>query len=497
MMDIQGLKDKILQLAIQGKLVEQDENDEPASVLLEKIREERDKLVKDKEIRKEKPLPEVTEEEKDFDIPKGWEWVRLGEALCIRRGASPRPIKKYITDNVNGVNWIKIGDATAGGKYITSVNQMITQEGARKSVYLKSGALIMSNSMSFGKAYILGIDGCIHDGWLSFEFNKDYLVAELLQFFLSASYSAFDKIAVGTGVRNLNINMVRTTMIPLPPLQEQKRIVKKIEQLFALIDELDSDRGDLLETINLTRNKVLQKAIQGKLVEQNKNDEPAIILLEKIKKEKEKLVNEKKIRKEKPLPKITEDEIPFEIPQGWTVVRYGDIAQYKKGPFGSNITKSMFVLKSENTAKVYEQKNAIQKNINIGDYYITAEKFKEMKSFELYAGDIIVSCAGTIGETFVMPANIERGIINQALMKITLSQYINKQFYLMYFDYILISQITDKSKGSAIKNIPPLKHLKNIVFPLPPLAEQKRIVEKADIILGMLDELEKGLINKI
>lgn len=241
--------------------------------------------------------------------------------------------------------------------------------------------------------------------------------------------------------------------------------------------------------IQVLKDKILQLAIQGKLVEQDENDEPASMLVEKIKKEREKLVQEKKIRKEKLWRKITEEEIPFEIPKGWTVMRYGDIAQYRKGPFGSSITKSMFVPKSETTAKIYEQKNAIQKDINLGDYYITAEKFKELESFELQPGDIIVSCAGTIGETFIIPNNIERGIINQALMKITLSQYVDKRFYLMYFNYILNTQITNVSKGSAIKNIPPLKHLKNIVFPLPSLQEQKRIVEKVDQLFTLVDEL--------
>ena len=240
------------------------------------------------------------------------------------------------------------------------------------------------------------------------------------------------------------------------------------------------------------KDKILQLAIQGKLVEQDKNDEPASALVQRIKEERDKLVKEGKARKEKPFPEITEEEKPFELPEGWKWVRYGEVAEYKKGPFGSSITKSMFVPKSENTVKIYEQKNAIQKDVSIGDYYITEEKFRELQSFELNPGDIIVSCAGTIGETFIMPKNMEKGIINQALMKITLSEYIEKQFYLMYFDYILNSQITNISKGSAIKNIPPLKHLKSIIFPLPPLAEQKRIVEKVDQLFALIDELDSN-----
>lgn len=250
------------------------------------------------------------------------------------------------------------------------------------------------------------------------------------------------------------------------------------------------------EGIKSLRAYILDLAVRGKLVEQNPNDEPARVLLEKIAAEKEQLVKEKKIKKSKPLPPIEESEVYFELPKGWSFIRYGDIAQYKKGPFGSSITKSMFVSKSENTFKVYEQKNAIQKDIRLGNYYITKEKFEELKAFELNPEDIIISCAGTIGESFIVPNNIEKGIINQALMKVTLSQYIDKSYYLMHFKSILNEQVSNKSKGSAMKNIPPLEHLKSIIFPLPPLNEQKQIVERVDKLFSLCDELEKEIYNR-
>ncbi len=242
--------------------------------------------------------------------------------------------------------------------------------------------------------------------------------------------------------------------------------------------------------IERLKNKILQLAIQGKLISQNPNDESASQLAKKINEERNKLIAEKKIKKEKPLSEITENEKPFDLPNGWEWLRFGDIAVYKKGPFGSSITKSMFVQKSEDSIKVYEQKNAIQKQSEIGDYYITKEKYEELKSFEVFPGDIIVSCAGTIGETYIMPESMEKGIINQALMRITLSEHVNSEFYLMYFKYILSSQITSESKGSAIKNIPPLAHLKNIVFPLPPIEEQERIVKKVNQLFSKVNDLE-------
>ena len=233
-------------------------------------------------------------------------------------------------------------------------------------------------------------------------------------------------------------------------------------------------------------------AIEGKLVEQRSEDGSAADLLKQIKAEKARLIKEKKIKKEKPLPEIRDDEIPFEIPENWCVARFAEFGLYKKGPFGSALTKSIFVPKGENTVKVYEQKNAIQKNVQLGEYYISQEYFdKKMQGFELHPGDVIVSCAGTIGETYVMPENFERGIINQALMRMTLMPSVNLKFFLLYFDVILKENARRSSKGSAIKNIPPFDELKKYIVLLPPLAEQKRIVDRLEQLLSLCDELMK------
>ena len=283
--------------------------------------------------------------------------------------------------------------------------------------------------------------------------------------------------------------------LALPSVAEQQRIVDKVDELFSIIDELAENKEAMLKDISDTRNKVLQLAIQGKLVEQDENDEPAAILLERIAEERERLIKEKKIKKEKSLPEITEEEKPFELPKGWQWVRLGEIGSYKKGPFGSTITKSMFVPKSEETIKVYEQKNAIQKNWTLGDYYVTKEYFEaKLKGFEVFEGDIIVSCAGTIGETYIMPQGIERGVINQALMKMNIFNGINIDYFLMYFESILKSTAKESSKGSAIKNIPPFDIFKKMLLAVPPIAEQQRIVQKVDKIMAYLDELEKTII---
>ena len=260
----------------------------------------------------------------------------------------------------------------------------------------------------------------------------------------------------------------------------------------------------------LLKQKILDLAIHGKLVPQNPNDESATVLLEKIRAEKAEKIKKGELKADKKdsfifvgsdnrhyekfadgTVKDIEDEIPFEVPEGWAWCRLKDIGQYKKGPFGSALTKSMFVPKSENTIKVYEQKNAIQKNHFLGEYYITREYFEsDMQGFEVFPGDILVSCAGTIGETYILPDDIEQGIINQALMKMRITDLINKEYFLKYFDHILKDASAESGKGTAIKNIPPFDIFKNFLFPLPPFTEQNLIIKELQRIFSIIDSLE-------
>ena len=244
------------------------------------------------------------------------------------------------------------------------------------------------------------------------------------------------------------------------------------------------------------RQKILDLAIRGKLVPQDPNDEPASVLLERIKAEKERLIKEGKIKCSKKTAKTSDtphyENVPFEVPEGWVWCKLGDLAFYKKGPFGSSLTKSMFVAQSDNTYKVYEQKNAIQKDHKLGSYFISKEKYESLISFAVQPNDIIVSCAGTIGETYVLPENIREGIINQALMLIRLYHRDIERFYLLYFDFILKEEAYKESKGTAIKNIPPFDILKNFYIPLPPLAEQQRILDEVDNWMSLVDSIDSN-----
>ncbi len=208
------LKASILQEAIQGKLVPQ----LPEEGVVEQIGE---------------APAEVT-----FELPASWKWCKLESIASIVRGASPRPIKNFLTTDEDGINWIKIGDSERGSKYISKCAEKITYDGSLKSRFVKRGSLLLTNSMSYGYPYILNVDGCIHDGWLSLSDFDNFINKEFLYYMLLSNYcrSVFVNKAAGAVVKNLNIDKVKSVYIPLPPLAEQKRIVAKIEALFEQID---------------------------------------------------------------------------------------------------------------------------------------------------------------------------------------------------------------------------------------------------------------------
>ena len=226
---IKQAKSKILDLAIHGKLVSQDSNDEPASELLQRINPKAEITCDNGQYRK---VP--------FEIPSNWCWQRLGDINDIARGGSPRPIKDYLTDDENGINWIKIGDTSKDEKYINSVKEKIRVEGVKKSRMVHKGDFLLTNSMSFGRPYILNVDGCIHDGWLVISPKGNAYIADFLYYLLSSTfaYDQFTEVASGGVVTNLNSDKVADTIFPLPPLAEQKRIVDAIEKAFAKLDTI-------------------------------------------------------------------------------------------------------------------------------------------------------------------------------------------------------------------------------------------------------------------
>ncbi|MBD5226509.1 MAG: restriction endonuclease subunit S [Bacteroidales bacterium] len=222
---ITDTRSKVLELAMQGKLVPQDPTDEPAADMLRRVNPKA-KIITD--------IPHSR------NIPSNWVLCRFGDIASISRGASPRPIKSYITNDPNGVNWIKIGDTD--GKYINSTKEKIIREGVNLSREVKKGDFLLTNSMSFGKPYILNIDGCIHDGWLVISPKEESYDKEFLYYLLSSqyAYSQFSDKAGGAVVSNLNSAKVANTSFPLLSILEQKRIVAKIEELYACLDKIET-----------------------------------------------------------------------------------------------------------------------------------------------------------------------------------------------------------------------------------------------------------------
>lgn len=492
-MNTELIKKKILDLAIRGKLVEQRPEEGTAEDLYNQIQEEKKKLIADGKIKKEKPLPEITEEEIPFDIPESWKWVKLGTILRILTDGE----HKTPTYTESGVPFLSVKDISSGHisfsntKYISEKSFLEYQKRCNPEfgdiLLSKVGTTGIPAIVDTNKKFSLFVSVALLK-LTSFIFNR-YLYWVIYSSLVQKQANENTK---GVGNKNWVLARISETIIPLPPLEEQKRIVEKVDEIFSRIDVIEKAKADLAKDGNLLEKKILDLAIRGKLVEQRPEEGTAEDLYNQIQEEKKKLIAEGKIKKEKPLPEISEEEITFDIPQSWKWVRIGDLANYKKGPFGSALTKSIFVPKSDKAIKVYEQKNAIQKDANLGSYYITREYFEErMKSFEVVAGDIIVSCAGTIGEIYKLPAIIEKGIINQALMRIRLFEPTYCEYYELLFDYLIKDYSRKSSKGSAIKNIPPFEILKKYVIPLPPLAEQKRIVKKIEELLQYCYKLKE------
>lgn len=229
---IRQTKSKVLDLAIHGKLVPQDPTDEPASELLKRINPKAEIISDNGHYQKNK----------QFEIPSTWVLCKLGAVNEIARGGSPRPIKDYLTNDANGINWIKIGDTTKDGKYINSVKEKIRPEGVKKSRLVHKGDFLLTNSMSYGRPYILNVDGCIHDGWLVISPIGKAYTSDFLYYLLSSSfaYEQFTNVASGGVVTNLNSDKVADTIFPLPPYTEQERIVTKIEDIFAQLDAIEA-----------------------------------------------------------------------------------------------------------------------------------------------------------------------------------------------------------------------------------------------------------------
>ena len=516
------LKNSILQWAIQGKLVPQDPNDEPASVLLEKIRQEKERLIKEKKIKRDKNASIIyrgednsyyekmlatgevkcIDEEIPFDVPNGWEWCRICHVAEIARGGSPRPIKEYLTDATDGINWIKIGDTEKDSKYITSVKERIKQSGVSKSRMVHKGDFLLTNSMSFGRPYITQVDGCIHDGWLVISLIEQSYRQDFFYYLLSSgyAYSQFAKRVAGAVVQNLNSEKVAISLFPLPPYKEQNRIVQKIKDLLPLVEKFGNDKT-LLDKLNADINtrlkkSILQEAIQGKLVPQIAEEGTAQELLEQIKKEKQKLVKEGKLKKSALNDSVIfrgddnkyytiirnekiciHDEIPFDIPGTWEWCRLGTLFSHCTGKAlnASNLKGQLMTYIT--TSNLYWDRFELG---NIKQMRFTNE---EIEKCTATFGDLLVCEGGDVGRAAIWNYPYDIRIQNHIHKLRAYKQLCTKFFFWVFYFYKATGIIG--GKGIGIQGLSS-KALDNILIPLPPLKEQQRIVAQIEKLFEQL-----------
>ena len=469
--DAQALRERILDLAMRGKLVPQDPNDEPASVLLEKIKTEKAELIKEKKIKKTKALPAITDDEKPFDIPDSWEWVRLGDVTDVVMGQAPKG--SNVNDQGEGIEFhqgkTEFTETVIGksSKYTTDSNKIVDSNFIIMAVRAPVGDVnLLDRKISIGRG-LAGIAPYIS--------NKIYIF-----YYLESIKNYFERRSTGSTFKAINGNTIKNAVVPLPPLSEQSRIAAKIAQLFALLRKVESSTQQYAELQTLLKSKVLDLAMRGKLVKQDPNDEPASVLLEKIKAEKTELVKEKKIKKSKPLPPITDEEKPFDIPDSWKWVRISDVLDVRDGTHDTPkyVADGIPLITSKNIS------NGKLDFTNIN--FISKDDFEKINErSKVDKGDIIFAMIGTIGNPVLVDTDTKFGIKNVALLK-HFTDKLNMDFIL---DYLLVLQVIWNSNATgAVQKFVSLRKIRKSVLPLPPFKEQKKIVRKIDQIFRMIGE---------
>lgn len=461
------LRASILQQAMEGKLVKQDPNDEPASELLEKIKAEKEQLVKAKKIKKTKALPKITEDEKPFDIPENWEWVRLGTVFNLQAG------KNRKASTINEIKTVDYDYPCFGGNGIRGYVSDFNREG-KYALIGRQGALCGNINFAKGKFYA----------------TEHAVVVEIFAgtnykwsgYFLKALN--LNQYSTATAQPGLSVTKINRVLIPLPPLKEQLRIVAKIEKLMPLIDEyakaynrlkaIDDDFNDKM------KQSILQYAMEGKLVKQDPDDEPASELLKKIKDEKKQLVKEKKIKRSKSLPRISEDEKLFDIPENWEWVRLKDITNF--GNFnsvaGQDIQEGSWVLNMEDIIKNGGGFNKFTiKKLN--------DDFKSNK-YIVEVGDVLYGkLRPYLRKIEIAPKN---GFTTTEMFPIkVINQNLISPYYLRYV--MLSPYFANRINGSTYGMKMPrvgTKYLASMLIPLPPFEEQKRIVTKVEKMMALV-----------
>ena len=390
----------------------------------------------------------------------GWQIKTLGEICEIARGGSPRPIKNFITTDPNSINWIKIGDATASGKYIYKTEEKIKPEGVRRSRMVYEGDFILSNSMSFGRPYIMKTTGCIHDGWLVLhqpKIDPDYLYHVLSS---DLVFSQFDRLAAGSTVRNLNIGLAKSVEIPYPPLPEQQRIVGILDEAF---EDIDTAKANAEKNIQNAR-ALFESHLQSIFTQRG---------------------------------------------DGWMEKRLGDVAEsISTGPFGTMLHKSDYV--PDGIPLVNPMNLVNSRIVPSNKMMVNKQTRKRLSSYVLKTGDIVIGRRGELGRCALVTEREEGWLCGTGSFLVRLSDRMDGTFFVALFGS---QQFKARLEGSSVgTTMSSLNHgiLNNLRLPVPPIAAQRKAMLRADKLLAKtqrlesiyqqkltaLDELKKSLLHR-
>ena len=475
MIDTDALRKKVIDLAIQGKLTEQLPSDGDAETLYAQIQEEKGRLVKEGKIKKDKALPDISADEIPFEIPKNWKWVHMGDIFDHNTGKalnnSDKEGKKLEYITTSNMYWDHFE--------LNSLKSMFFKESEIEKCTIKKGDLLICEGGDIGRSaiwcfdYEMRIQNHIHKlrgyGGIDHRFY----------FYIMRNYKDSGMIdGRGIGLQGFSSKRVHSLVVPLAPLAEQKRIAEKLEELFVEIDIIDDLQSKYSNDLAVLKNKIIDAGIQGKLTEQLPEDGTAEELYAQIQEEKAKLVKEGKIKKEKPLPEITDDEIPYEIPNNWKWVRFADVIKTDLG--GGTPSKSISEYWDNGEipwVTVKDFSNAKSGYIMDTVDHITEEGLNNSSTNLIDEKAIVICMRMALGKIVRLSKSMA---INQDLRAVWLHNGIDERFFIYVYSTIRI-----KGRGMTVAGIR-RDELRSFLIPLPPYNEQIRISKVIDEALNMI-----------
>lgn len=372
----------------------------------------------------------------------GWQEIALGELCSIARGGSPRPIQRFLTNDSNGINWIKIGDATRSGKYIFETEEKIKPEGIARSRLVKEGDFLLSNSMSFGRPYILKTSGCIHDGWLVLSPDKKRVDQDFLYHLLGSPliFDQFDRLAAGSTVRNLNIGLVQGVRVPLPPLEEQKRIVAVLDEAFeGLARARENTESNLNDAHELMKNSI--------------------------------------------------DELMASTPNSQTA-KLGQLCSFENGDRGKNYPgRKAFVPAG---VAFINAGHLLNGPINWQDMnFIPPSHFKKLSNGKVRKGDLLFCLRGSLGKFGIVDTD-EPGAIASSLIIVRPDEKLIPEYLAAYFESRHCADMIDQfANGAAQPNLS-AKSLAAFDIALPSIKLQQQVVAKIDELRNEIGHLAEA-----